>query len=253
MPTMVPLDPRVELGVERERLPRHIAIIMDGNGRWARARGLSRIEGHKHGALTVRDIVTQAARLGIECLTLYSFSLENWKRPQPEVMGLMGLYAHYLASERGLIQDNNVRLIQLGRKSGLPPEVVRELEATEDMSRGNAGLKLCLALNYGSRDEIVDGVRKIAERVKRGEISPDAIEPETISESLYTAGLPDPDLVIRTAGEMRLSNFLLWQISYAELFVSPVLWPDFTAEHFNAALKDFAGRERRYGDVGGKP
>jgi undecaprenyl diphosphate synthase len=249
MPTMTALDPREVLGIPREQLPRHIAIIMDGNGRWARQRGLSRIEGHRSASRAVRDTVTHCARLGIECLTLYSFSLENWKRPRDEVNGLMALYAEYLARERQEIMDNDIRVVQVGRRVGLPAPVLHELDQTGNLSRHNRGLTLCLALNYGSRAEIVDAVREIADRVRRDRLDPAQISEETISASLYTAGLPDPDLVIRTAGEMRLSNFLLWQISYAELYVTPVLWPDFGVGNLNAAIRSYAGRERRFGDV----
>ncbi len=249
MPTQPPLDPQAVLGVAREALPQHIAVIMDGNGRWAQQRGLSRIEGHRHAASAVRETVTQCARLGIRCLTLYSFSLENWKRPRYEVDGLMALYAEYLAAERREIMDNDIRVVQVGRREGLPPEVLRELDLTQDLSRPNKGLCLCLALNYGSRAEIVDAVRSLAQRVKAGQLEPGAIDEAAISGALYTAGIPDPDLVIRTAGEMRVSNFLLWQISYAELYVTPVLWPDFRAEHLYDALRNYAARERRFGDV----
>jgi undecaprenyl diphosphate synthase len=249
MPTQPALDPLAVLGVPRERMPRHIAIIMDGNGRWARGRGLPRIEGHRHGAAAVRTTITQCARLGIECVTLYSFSLDNWKRPQDEVAGLMALYAYHLVAERTEIMDNDIRAVQLGRRAGLPPEVVRELDITERMSANNRGMTLCLALNYGSRTEILDGVRRIAQRVAAGELRPDDIEEATISNALGTAGLPDPDLLVRTAGEMRLSNFLLWQISYAELYVTPVLWPDFGASELHAAILAYARRERRFGDV----
>ena len=249
MPTMPALDPREVLGVEPEALPRHVAIIMDGNGRWARQRGLPRIEGHRHGAEAVRAIVTDCARLGIECLTLYSFSRENWKRPREEVEALMELYAHYLAIERPEILENDIRLVQIGRRSELPAKVLEQLQRTEQLSRHNRGMTLCLALNYGSRAEIVDAVRRIAKRVQAGELTPEQIDEQTISDHLDTAGLPDPDLVIRTAGEMRLSNFLLWQVSYAEFYSTPVLWPDFREEHLREALRDYARRERRFGDV----
>lgn len=244
-----PLDPQVELGLAREQLPRHVAIIMDGNGRWAGQRGLPRIRGHMEGAANVRAIITHAARLKLEVLTLYSFSSENWKRPKAEVDALMDLYAEYLVKERAEIMDNNVRLIQIGRREGLPEKVLRELDTTIEMSRGNQGLKLCLAINYGSRQEIADAVQALARRVQNGELSPEAIDEAAISNSLYTAGLPDPDLLIRTAGEMRVSNYLLWQISYAEFYVTEVLWPDFRPEHLNDALRTFAGRQRRFGGV----
>lgn len=244
-----PLDPQEVLGIAPEALPRHVAIIMDGNGRWARQRGRPRIEGHRQGTESVREIVTQCARLGIPYLTLYSFSLENWRRPADEVAGLMALYAEMLVAERDELLRNRIRLVQLGRQERLPEEVLRELSVTETLVREEPRLTLCLALNYGSRAEIVDGVRAIAGRVARGELRPEDIDEQTISNSLYTVGLPDPDLLIRTAGEMRLSNFLLWQLSYAELYVTSVLWPDFRQEHLYEALRTFAGRERRFGDV----
>ncbi len=244
-----PLDPQQVLGLPRQALPRHVAIIMDGNGRWAQQRGLPRIEGHRHGSEAVREIVTQCARLGLECLTLYSFSIENWKRPRDEVEGLMELYAHYLARERPTIIENDIRLVQIGRRAGLPDSVLRELDKTVAASAANRGMVLCLALNYGARSEIVDAVRHIAQRVAAGELAPDQIDEQTIDQALYTAGLPDPDLVIRTGGELRVSNFLLWQISYAELYVTPTFWPDFRKDDLYAALRDFARRQRRFGGV----
>jgi undecaprenyl diphosphate synthase len=231
------------------RLPRHIAMIMDGNGRWARERGLERIEGHVRGAETVRRVVEECCRLGLGQLTLYSFSSENWKRPQREVDFLMALLKQYLVDERPEIMQQNIRFRVIGRRRDLSPEVVAEIEETERLSAGNTGLTLALAVNYGSRAEIVDAVRAIAERVKRGELDPAGIDETTVSDSLYTAGMPDPDLLIRTAGEMRVSNYLLWQISYAELWVTPVCWPDFTTEVFHAALRDYAARERRFGGL----
>ncbi len=249
MPTLEKLDPQVELGVPRERMPRHVAIIMDGNGRWARERGWQRIKGHEAGAENVREIVTHAARLGIECLTLYSFSTENWNRPLDEISRLMKLYVEYLIKERQEIMDNDVRLVQVGRRAGLPDDVLRELDETMSRSRNNKGMTLCLALNYSSRVELTDAVRNIAQRVASGELKPDDINDHTISDALYTAGLPDPDLLIRTAGEMRISNFLLWQISYAEIYVTDVFWPEFRRDSLNAALKAFASRERRFGGL----
>jgi undecaprenyl diphosphate synthase len=248
--TQPPIDPQVVLGLSRQQLPRHIAIIMDGNGRWAKRQELPRIAGHEAGAKTVRTIVTHCARLGVEALTLYSFSTENWKRPRDEVDFLMELYVRYLIAERETIMGNNVRFLHVGRRAGLPESVLAEMDRTVAMSRANTGLKLCLALNYGSRDEIVDAVRGIAEEVRAGRIEPDDIDEAMISNSLYTAGLPDPDLLIRTANERRVSNFLLWQISYAEIYVCETLWPDFSTDDLNEAIKDFARRERRFGDVG---
>jgi undecaprenyl diphosphate synthase len=229
--------------------PRHVAIIMDGNGRWARRRGLPRVAGHRRGAETVTMITSTAARIGLECLTLYSFSIENWRRPRDEVNTLMQLYAEYLIRERATMMRNNIRLQQIGRRDGLPPRVLEELDRSIEESSANTGLTLNLALNYGSRVEITDAVRSIARQVADGALDPEAITEQTISDNLYTAGQPDPDLLIRTAGERRVSNFLLWQISYSELFVSDVTWPDFTRRHFFNALRDYAGRERRFGRV----
>ena len=248
--TQPPLDARTALGLSVQQLPRHIAIIMDGNGRWARQRGLPRISGHEAGATVVREIVTHSARLGIEVLTLYSFSTENWKRPVDEVDFLMDLYVQYLIAERSTIMDNDVRFLHIGRREGLPASVLAEMDRTVEMSCRNRGLKLCLALNYGSRDELVDAVRSIARDAVDGRIAPAAIDEAMVSKALYTAGLPDPDLLIRTANERRVSNFLLWQISYAELHVCEVPWPQFTIEHLNAAIQDYASRVRRFGDVG---
>jgi undecaprenyl diphosphate synthase len=249
MATMEQLDPQAELGIPPERMPRRVAIIMDGNGRWARRQGLERVRGHEAGAQNVREVVTHCARLGVESLTLYSFSTENWNRPIEEIAHLMDLYVRYLIKERDEIMANGIRLVQIGRRAGLPPEVLHELDETVSMSAGNTGMVLCLALNYSSRVEIVDGVRAIARRVQRGELKPDEIDEAVISGSLYTAGLGDPDLLIRTAGEMRVSNFLLWQISYAELFVTNVLWPEFHREEINRAFREYGRRERRFGGL----
>ncbi len=253
MPTSPTIDSQELLGVPRAALPRHIAIIMDGNGRWARQRNLPRIEGHRSAGQAVRDTIRHAARLGIECMTLYSFSRENWKRPADEVNALMALYAQYLADNRAEIMDNDLRLRHVGRSDRLPASVLNELNRTAELSANNQGMHLCLALDYGSRTELVDAVQAIARRVLAGEVRPEQIDEALIDNSLYTAGLPDPDLVIRTAGQLRLSNFLLWQISYAELYVTDTLWPDFRIDHLNDALRSFAGRERRYGDVAPAP
>ena len=247
MPTMKSLDPKQALGIPAARLPRHVAIIMDGNGRWAESRGQKRIKGHEAGAANVREIVTHCARLGLQCLTLYSFSTENWQRPIEEIAHLMKLYVKYLIKERGQIMDNDIRLLQIGRRVGLPEDVLRELDETLSMSKDNGGMRLCLALNYSSRVELVDAVRAIACRVAAGRLDPDKIGEQTVSAALYTAGLPDPDLLIRTAGEMRVSNFLLWQISYAELYVTDTFWPDFHEEQLNQALGAYAKRRRRFG------
>jgi undecaprenyl diphosphate synthase len=234
------------------KFPRHIAVIMDGNGRWAVRRGLERVRGHQQGARTVRDVVTECARLrsrhgGPDYLTLYSFSLENWKRPTDEVSFLMQMYIDYLRQERSTMMENNIRFRQIGRLENLPDPVLEEMNVTLEQTRNNDGLTLVLALNYGSRAEITDAVRAIAEEVREGRLRPEDVSEETISRHLYTAGMPDPDLLVRTAGEMRISNYLLWQISYAELFVSPVLWPDFGVDDLHAAIRSFAQRSRRFG------
>ena len=238
--------------VPSERFPRHIAIIMDGNGRWAVKRGMQRVRGHAEGAKTVRNIVTECARLrkhrgGPDYLTLYSFSIENWKRPVEEVSFLMQMYIEYLKQERKTMMDNNIRFQQIGRLDNLPEPVLDEMNRTLEETKNNDGLTLVLALNYGSRAEITDAVKAIAEQVKAGQLDPGSIDEETISSHLYTAGMPDPDLLIRTAGEMRVSNYLLWQISYAELVVSDVQWPDFGVEELHRAIRDFANRNRRFG------
>jgi undecaprenyl diphosphate synthase len=247
--SMDPIDVRTTLGLSPDQLPRHIAIIMDGNGRWAKAHGLPRIGGHIEGAKAVNAVVTACARLGIKVLTLYSFSIENWKRPKDEIDALMALYAEYLVKERPTIIDNNVRLVQIGRRDELPENVLAELDTTTQQSAKNTGLTLCLALNYGSRIEIVDAFRKLAAEVRDGTRDVNDIDEDAISGALYTAGLPDPDLLIRTSNERRVSNFLLWQISYSELYVTPVLWPDFRPEHLFEAIQDYAARQRRYGGV----
>ncbi|MBL7132608.1 MAG: isoprenyl transferase [Phycisphaerae bacterium] len=240
---------REAVGIGLDRFPRSVAIIMDGNGRWAEARNLSRSAGHEAGAKVVRRIVTEAARLGLHALTLYSFSLENWKRPKDEVGALMHLYEEYLVCERPTLMDNNVRLRHLGRRQGLPEGVLRELDESLRVSAANTGMTLCLALNYGARAEIVDAVRDIAARAARGELAPDQVDDALITGSLDTAGIPDPDMLIRTAGEMRISDFLLWQISYAELYVTDAHWPDFTEAEFHKALRAYAGRHRRFGGL----
>jgi undecaprenyl diphosphate synthase len=247
MPALDPLDPREVLGIEPDHLPRHVAIIMDGNGRWARQRNLPRIEGHRRGSTAVREVVLQSARLGIECLTLYSFSMENWKRPREEVEFLMDLYASYLIQERDEIMENDIRLIHVGQREGLPERVLQELDTTVSCSKTNRGLKLGIALNYGARAEMLRAIRQLARDVADGRLRAEDIDEKQVGDRLYTAGMPDPDLMIRTAGERRLSNFLLWQISYAELCICDEFWPDFRRQHLHAALKDFAARERRFG------
>ena len=236
-------------GVPPERLPGHVAIIMDGNGRWAKQRNQPRIAGHRAGARSVREIVTECSRLGIGYLTLYSFSTENWKRPDDEVRGLMDLCVEYLVKERRELTDNNIRFLQIGRREGLPVAVLDALDRTTAVTKSCTGLTLCLALNYSSRTEITDAMRSIADDVQAGRLEPAAIQEATISERLYTAGLPDPDLLVRTAGELRVSNYLLWQISYAEIHVTDVYWPDFGIEDLHRALRDYASRDRRFGGI----
>ena len=237
------------LGLKPQQMPRHIAIIMDGNGRWAQKRGLHRAQGHREGGKTVERIAQCCVDLGIECLTLYSFSMENWERPKAEVDALMKLYARYLVEIRPRLVDNDVRLVHLGRAAELPESVRTELAKTIEITRNNTGMKLALALNYSGRVEITDAVRQIARRYKAGKLRLDEIDQHCISQHLYTAGLPDPDLLIRTANEMRISNFLLWQISYSEFYVTKTLWPDFTRAHLIRAIRAYAKRERRFGTV----
>lgn len=235
-----------------EKIPRHIAVIMDGNGRWAVRQHLPRVSGHQRGAEVVRAIVTETSRLRDrygrpDYLTLYSFSIENWKRPRDEVSFLMRMYVEYLRQERPTMLENKIRFRQIGRLDNLDDNVLAEVNRTLEETSRHTGLTLTLALNYGSRAEITDAVRGIVGKVLRGELRPEDIDEQTVSDHLYTAGMPDPDLLIRTAGEMRLSNYLLWQISYAELFVSDVLWPDFTSERLHEAIRSFASRHRRFG------
>ncbi len=237
------------MDLSTERLPRHIAIIMDGNGRWAQNRGLPRIEGHRRGVQSVRTVVEECARLGIEQLTLYYFSSENWKRPRPELDLLMSLLNSYVVAEREEIMRQDIQFTTIGRTDRISQKILKEVNKTISMSENNPGMRLCLALDYGARDELVSAMKLIAEKVQTGELNADEIDEETISNHLYTAGMNDPDLVIRTAGEMRISNFLLWQISYAELWVTDILWPDFRQPELFTALKDFAGRDRRFGGL----
>jgi undecaprenyl diphosphate synthase len=242
-----PLDPREVLGLERSQLPGHVAIIMDGNGRWAQQRGQPRTLGHHQGAETVDRVATLAARLGIGQLTLYAFSTENWQRSRDETDALMRLYAEFLRSRRGKILDNEIRFRQIGRRDRLPPDVLQQVEQVEQQTRDSRGMTLCLAVDYGGRQEIVDAVKTICQQVLVGHLHPDQIDQDVIADALYTSGMPEPDLLIRTAGGMRLSNFLLWQVSYAELHVTQVLWPDFAEEDFYTALREYAQRERRFG------
>lgn len=230
-------------------LPRHVAIIMDGNGRWARQRQLPRIEGHRAGAESARIIIRTAGELGIKYLTLYAFSVENWSRPKEEVDALMKYLVHYLKTETPELHKNNVRLEIIGQIYRLPEIVQEHLKKTLATLSKNNGLTLVMALSYGGRTEIVDAVRSIAAKVKAGELDPPDITEELVSQHLYTRNLPDPDLLIRTSGEMRVSNFLLWQISYTELVITPTLWPDFRKPQFYAALEEYHRRHRRFGVV----
>ncbi len=235
--------------IDFQRLPRHVAVIMDGNGRWAQLRQKHRVEGHREGIHAVRDTVETAARLGIEVLTLYAFSIENWKRPESEVATLMGLLKHYLRSELDTLLRNKIRFRVVGRGQELEPDVRKELAPAEERTADNTGLQFNIALNYGGRAEIVDAVKRlVAEVVERG-TRPELIEERDIARHLYTAGQPDPDLLIRTSGELRISNFLLWQIAYSEIWVTEVLWPDFRRRHLLQAIADYQKRERRYGGI----
>lgn len=234
-------------------LPRHIAIIMDGNGRWAQARNRRRVKGHESGIDSVRAVSEECARLGIEQLTLYAFSEENWTRPRLEIEYLMRMLKRFLVKERDTLMRNDMRFGAVGRLDRLPKDVRRELDKTIDLCRNNSGTMLCLALSYGGRAELSDAMGRIAEQVRDGELAPEDIGEDTIQRHLYQPDMPDPDLVIRTGGEMRLSNFLLWQISYAELYVTETLWPDFHEQDLHAALRDYAGRERRFGGLKRRP
>ena len=231
------------------RLPRHVAVIMDGNGRWARQRHKRRVEGHRAGINAVRDTVESAARLGLEVLTLYAFSVENWKRPQSEVATLMGLLKHYLRSELDTLLRNNIRFQVIGRVDELARDVQTELERAIQRTRGRTGLLFNVALNYGGRAEITDAARRLFADILRNGRDPAKIDEAALGSHLYTAGQPDPDLLIRTSGEMRVSNFLLWQIAYSEIWVTDVLWPDFRRRHLLQAIADYQKRERRYGGI----
>jgi undecaprenyl diphosphate synthase len=238
-------------GLCRDKMPCHIAVIMDGNGRWAQSRGLPRVEGHRRGVKTVRLVVEECARLGIGQLTLYCLSSENWKRPRPELDFLMSLLEQYVIEERSEIMRQDLVFSMIGRREGLSAGVLAEVQKTLDCSRDNRGMRLCLAVNYGSRTEIVDAVRALAREAAAGRVDPEAIGEAEISQHLYTAGMPDPDLLIRTAGEMRVSNFLLWQISYSELWVTLKCWPEFGRTELFDALRDYASRDRRFGGLKG--
>ncbi len=236
-------------GVPADKLPRHIAVIMDGNGRWARERGLPRIEGHRRGSESVRACTAACMEAGVPYLTLYAFSKENWQRPADEVGALMLLLDRFLAERTAEIMERNIRLLAIGHLADLPDKARKRLEDTIAKSANNTALTLTLALSYGARTEIVDAARAIAREAKAGTLDPETIGEDTIASHLYTAGVPDPDLLVRTSGEMRISNFLLWQISYAEIVVTPKLWPDFAKDDLFAAMQEYARRSRRYGGI----
>lgn len=243
------LKTEVPPALQDAHIPRHIAIIMDGNGRWARAQGLRRVFGHESGAESVREITRECARIGVGRLTLYAFSADNWKRPKREVDFLMSLLKKYLIQERGEIMDNNIRLTAVGRLEALPDDVLAEYEKTRAMSASNSGMTLSLALNYGARQEIIDGIRRLAKDLASGKVAPDKVDEALFGHYLYDSAAPDPDLLIRTGGDIRVSNFLLWQISYTELYVTPVQWPDFRKAHLHEAIRDFSRRDRRFGAI----
>ena len=246
-----PQEARLLEQLDPRRFPQHIAVIMDGNGRWAQRRHLPRIAGHRAGVRSAREVIETCARLKISALTLYAFSLENWRRPKTEIDFLMRLLREYLRKELPVIHRNNIRLLVIGRPEQLPAEVQRDVERAMRQTAENTGMRLAVALNYGGRAELVDAFNAILDRVRHNGLSTYRVDEQTIADHLYTAGLPDPDLLIRTSGEMRVSNFLLWQIAYAEIYVTETLWPDFTRAQLLAALLDFQKRERRYGGLTG--
>ncbi|MEK6375127.1 MAG: isoprenyl transferase [Acidobacteriota bacterium] len=235
--------------IDLQRLPRHVAVIMDGNGRWAKSRNLPRVEGHRAGIASVREVVETAARLELRVITLYAFSVENWKRPRYEVATLMMLLKEYLRKELATLMENNIRFVPIGRIEGLDPSVQRELRYAQEQTANNSGLLFQIALNYGGRAEIVDTVNRIMGLLREREMADAVIDEQFFSDHLYTANIDDPDLLIRTSGELRVSNFLLWQIAYAEIHVNKVLWPDFRRRHLFEAIIDFQARDRRYGAV----
>lgn len=235
--------------IDIDRLPIHIAVIMDGNGRWAKSRRFKRIKGHSVGVETIRKIVTFSSRIGIKFMTMYAFSVENWDRPKYEVRKLMSLLETYLVNELETFQKNNIRFTVIGQVGGLSEKIQGLVEKNIRATKDNTGLTLILALNYSGRSEITDAVKRIAADSKLGLLDPESIDENVVSKYLYTTGIPDPDLLIRTSGEMRISNFLLWQISYSEIWITPVLWPDFTPEHLLEGILEYQKRDRRYGKV----
>lgn len=242
-------EARLLASIDQTRLPRHVAIIMDGNGRWAKQRGKPRIFGHRAGAESVRSMIDTCARLGIEAVTLYAFSTENWKRPKDEVSGLMSMLKHYLRKELKEVLTNNIRFMPIGNIEGLAADVRKEIAFAVDKTKNNTGMVMCVALNYGGRAEILRACRRAAEQaIERGD-SIESVNEADIERNLYTYGLPDVDLMIRTSGEFRISNFLLWQLAYSEIFVTPTLFPDFRRPQLFEAIVDYQKRERRFGDV----
>jgi undecaprenyl diphosphate synthase len=236
-------------GIHPPSPPVHVAIIMDGNGRWARARGLPRTAGHRRGAEAARIAVETAGRMGIRYLTLFAFSSENWKRPETEISDLMGLLRHYLRNEIGQFHESGVRLRIIGNRSRLSPDIVKLIAAGEARTAGNDKMTLIIALNYGGRAEVAAAVRELARKVAAGALAAEDIDEARIADHLETAGIPDPDLLIRTSGEQRISNFLIWQLAYTELVFLDLLWPDFTSQEFEAAIREYESRNRRYGAV----
>jgi undecaprenyl diphosphate synthase len=243
-------EARLLAELDLARLPEHVAIIMDGNGRWARRRHLPRVAGHRAGVRVAREVIETCARLGLRALTLYAFSLENWRRPKAETDFLMRLLRQYLRKELPVIHRNNIRLLVIGRSEQLPEAVQQDLRQAVELTGKNSGMKLVVALNYGGRAELVDAFNAILGELRSNGAARELADEEMVAGHLYTAGLPDPDLLIRTSGEMRLSNFLLWQIAYAEIYVTATLWPDFTRSHLLEALVEYQQRERRYGGLG---
>lgn len=232
-----------------KEIPQHIAIIMDGNGRWAKARDLPRREGHRAGAESVEAAMRACGELGVDYLTLYAFSSENWKRPESEVTALMALLSHFIKDKMPSLMENNVRLKVIGQIHRLPKRNQKQLSEAIEKTSGNTGLTLIVALSYGSREEIVEAAKRLAEKVAVGEMSADDIDNDSFAEHLYTAGIPDPDLLIRTSGEFRISNFLLWQISYSEIVITDLFWPEFRKEHLQEAIAEYQKRHRRYGGL----
>jgi len=249
MPDRSAATAAAELNIDAERRPRHIAVIMDGNGRWAQWQDLPRIEGHRQGVASVRRTVEECSRLDIGQLTLYCLSSENWKRPQTELDFLMHLLEQYMIEERSTIMDQDIRVRIIGRRDGIPDCVLHEMDKTIELSAANQGTLLCLAINYGGRAEMIDAIKRITLEVQQQTLNPENISEELLADYLDTAGMPDPDLLVRTAGEMRISNFLLWQISYAELWVTDKCWPEFQVDDLHRAIRDYAARDRRFGGL----